>query len=279
MRTLFGQLAWLRERLEDAAATNRMVWIIGHIPPGIETYAHTPLWHDSYVTAYLNIVEDERLSLCIAAQLFAHVHVNEFRVLTNAPANTGPMLTAGSITPVFKTNPSFWIVEYSTETGRMLNYSVYYTELANKSSQPLDWKFGFASPVYKPFQPNAEHKGITNGDIKDIVEEMIAGGDMWNTYATWYKMNYENDLQLCGEHPLRTDERISPDVKRNCRLRYSCAIHVSTSGDYNKCSNSSRKTLFNFTEDEGHEIFYDKNRAAHWESLGVDTLWEGGGFS
>lgn len=34
--------------------------IVGHISPGIETFAYTELWYPQYVEAYLEIVQDCR---------------------------------------------------------------------------------------------------------------------------------------------------------------------------------------------------------------------------
>ena len=45
----FGQFAWLRQRLREAATAGQKVWIVGHVPPGIETFGYTELWHPQYV--------------------------------------------------------------------------------------------------------------------------------------------------------------------------------------------------------------------------------------
>merc|ERR1712232_400959 len=121
----FEQMAWLRQRLEAASAEGRSVWIVGHIPPGMETYGYTELWHQQYVKAYLNLVEDPKLGGCIAAQLFGHVHAEEIRVLPRAPPGAGPVLLMGAISPIFHNNPSFRLVEYDASTGRMLDYTDY----------------------------------------------------------------------------------------------------------------------------------------------------------
>eukprot|EP00913_Durusdinium_trenchii_P032981 g30876.t1 len=60
LATVIYSFRWLRQRLQLAAADGRHVWIVGHISPGIETFAYTELWYPQYVEAYLEIVQDCR---------------------------------------------------------------------------------------------------------------------------------------------------------------------------------------------------------------------------
>ena len=85
----------------------------GHIPPGIETFGYTALWYSNYLKTYRAIVTDHVKT--IAAQLFAHVHADEFRLLPGGGGGGGggggPIITTGAISPVYNNNPSFKLVE------------------------------------------------------------------------------------------------------------------------------------------------------------------------
>merc|ERR1719221_2586292 len=134
----FRQLAWLRTSLAAAAASGRSVWIVGHIPPGIETYGNTENWHSEYLEAYRTVL-NPHIDGTVAAQLFGHTHSDEFRLWPGAQAGAGPMLQTGVVSPVYHSNPSFRLVEYDPETGRLLNYLVYYNDMQD-SATAQEWR-------------------------------------------------------------------------------------------------------------------------------------------
>lgn len=226
----FRQFEWLRGQLQKASRTGRPVWIVGHIPPGIETFGYTELWHPVYVEAYLKLVQDTGF---IAAQLFGHVHADEFRILPGAPPAAGPVLLSGAISPVYGCQPSFRVVEYDQTSGRLLSYRVYYAELTPGSTADLKWRFGYdAMATYKSFQRGGEP--LTQEAYVGLAEEMSRGGATWNTYASWYKARYSNDLNRCGHTPTQPGDSVT--VRLACVAEYMCALRISTKADFEACS-------------------------------------------
>jgi hypothetical protein len=47
----FGQLAWLDQRLVNATAAGAKVYILGHIPPCVDSDSDKAFWHSQYVVA------------------------------------------------------------------------------------------------------------------------------------------------------------------------------------------------------------------------------------
>jgi 3',5'-cyclic AMP phosphodiesterase CpdA len=47
-----GQFAWLERQLKVAQASNRVVYIVGHIPPTVGSFVHFQLWQDQYLSTY-----------------------------------------------------------------------------------------------------------------------------------------------------------------------------------------------------------------------------------
>jgi len=43
-----SQFEWLLDELESAQEENRTVWIIGHIPPGVDLFSDAPLWQEQF---------------------------------------------------------------------------------------------------------------------------------------------------------------------------------------------------------------------------------------
>jgi len=276
----FGQLAWLRERLEHAAAEGRPVWIVGHIPPGIETYGYTELWHSIYLKAYLDMVQAPGLSRAVACQLFGHVHADEFRLLPGAQDGAGPILLAGAISPVFRNNPAFRMVEYDPATGRPLNYLVYYSagmakaEARGEASaeQLLDWRLGYSAvQSYKPLQQSVSHLGAMQSEgFWALERDLEEGGEQWNRYAGWYKAQYVSDLMHCGTHPKAGNESMA--CRRACVSAYTCALRVSTLEDYKACRRAGAQAQTRPASTAAPSLdaapeSYEVARRASWEAL------------
>jgi len=272
----FGQFAWLRRCLENAAQRGRSVWIVGHIPPGIETFAYTPLWMPLYVEAYLELVQDPVLGNIIAAQLFGHVHADEFRLLPNAPAGAGPVLLTGALSPVFNSNPSFRLVEYDAESGRLLGVQVYWAKLTT-GGEPLQWEFGYElTQAYAPLRKAVESSGgLTNAAFKSLaaqLDESWAGnGAMFSTYAEWYKTRVQNDLQCCALQAAACDCDVSTETKVKYMGKYRCALMVATEEDFVKCAKPHTVRPVSLPQSAAdypteHE-YWTAARLAHWSSI------------
>jgi len=275
----FGQFAWLRERLEAAVQNKERVWIVGHIPPGIETYGYTPLWQKQYVEAYLALVQDASLGQCIGAQLFGHVHAEEFRYLPDAPPRAGPIWLTGALSPVYKCNPSFRLVEYDEATGRLLNIKVFYAEL--KGAQPLRWNFGYdLLSAYPTIRAAAgAHGGLSNGVFRDFAarlrESWERGGEEFDTFALWYKTRFNSDL-LCAAQSDAYNSTLSTDTKRKYVGAFLCAVRVGTVEDFKACAaaygadvgmDEAVAAVWPTATDTGAATLSVQGRQRHWERI------------
>eukprot|EP00929_Paragymnodinium_shiwhaense_P015895 TRINITY_DN12399_c1_g1_i1.p1 TRINITY_DN12399_c1_g1~~TRINITY_DN12399_c1_g1_i1.p1 ORF type:complete len:607 (+),score=96.14 TRINITY_DN12399_c1_g1_i1:37-1857(+) len=282
----FHQFDWLRKQLHAAKREGRSVWIVGHIPPGIETYGYTQLWHPAYVTAYLGIVQDKELASTIAAQLFAHVHKDEIRLLPDAPEGAGPIYLAGAISPVYKNQPSFRVLEYDTATGRPLNWQTYYAELPKGSTAPV-WKLGYTGAgAYPPVKAALEReRPVEQATLLQLADMLTEGGAAWNTYSEWYTATVPNDLQHCGRDPQIPG--LNASMREKCRRKYRCALTVSTDARFKACAGILPADDVEIVRSEmpaappqPFDGDFEAARKATWEHLGVprEELWPGGGF-
>jgi len=236
----FRQFAWLRSRLEAAAEQNRTVWIVGHIPPGIETYGYSELWSPAYVRKYLDIVQDPVLGPTVAAQIFGHVHKEEFRLLPNAPAGAGPILLTAAISPIYENNPPFRFFEYDPATQRPVTYTEFFAELPQGSEAP-EWRFGYdLLEAYEVLRSGVERAGaLLHSHVESLADRMVRGTEDWDTYARWYATQAQNDLAGCSaSHDIDSDSQgnvMNQAQKLACRERYRCAMTVSTQEQFNRC--------------------------------------------
>lgn len=227
----FNQFAWLREKLEQAVKASEMVWIVGHVPPGIETFGYSQLWKPKYVEAYLEIVQDPALGAVVAAQLFGHVHKDEIRLLPTIPSGAGPMLLSGSISPVYYNWPSFKMVEYCPVTKRLINVETFYAALTENSSEPLTWQFGYDLLQTYPTLPK---HGILMKSFEEVSGSLLLGLDVYNSYAEWYATRFPSDLQKYGA--VEGDPSLNETYRFNLRKQYVCATVVGDADSYESCA-------------------------------------------
>lgn len=145
------QLVWLDAELALARAEGKRVWLLFHIPPGMDVFdteeyggacpdvkAQT-FWKDEYQQKYLRITAAHQKT--IAGSFAGHTHQDEFRLATGDFIHINP-----SVTPVFGNNPAFEVVEV-TPRGDLTNYTAHH--LPNVT---LPWtrEYSFGEAYAKP---------------------------------------------------------------------------------------------------------------------------------
>ncbi len=111
------ELAWLNSTL--ASLSGRNVWLIMHVPPGVDTFSSlaepagspavmflAPRWNDALIAALGNA------SANIVAAFSAHTHMNGYRLIGADP--TRPrigMLLNPSVSAIYANNPTFTMIQ------------------------------------------------------------------------------------------------------------------------------------------------------------------------
>ncbi len=163
-----AQIAWLRGELAAARKRHEKVWVMAHIPPGIDPYATARklanvcagdepemfLANDALADALAEFGD------VVSLAIFAHTHMDEMRLIEPARAGAAHPAVAvkmvGSISPVNGNNPSFTVASVDPVTARLADYRVF-----TASNQPGDsaaWaeEYDFAQTYHEPaFTPAA----------------------------------------------------------------------------------------------------------------------------
>lgn len=131
-------LTWFQEELKQAKESGRRVWIVQHIPPGLDTYealqgkpgySFTPEFNERY----LAVIED--YAEVISAVIAGHYHMDDFRLIRNEQDRPAAFIhLVPSISPYNSNNPGFELVTFSPTTGRLIDYRAFYTNVAEPSS-------------------------------------------------------------------------------------------------------------------------------------------------
>jgi sphingomyelin phosphodiesterase acid-like 3 len=128
-----AMLNWVESNLADAQSKN--VWIISHIPPGLNGYNDSNMWNADYTQTFVNTVV--KYAPNVKLELASHTHFNDFKVFYNAAQlPVAFMRIVPSICSNHGNNPSFEIAEYNNVTCRVIHETNWYLNLV-------------ASPIHK----------------------------------------------------------------------------------------------------------------------------------
>ena len=187
--------AWLARELEAARIKGERVWVMGHIPPGVDVYNTVVHMRDVCgVQGPELLLGDDRLSELLARYadvvklaIFGHTHMDELRVI---PAATEdglgvPVKLVASVSPVDGNAPSFTVGVADSGTGSLRDYVVY---VANDKTGEGSWKrdYGFGETygrsgfTYPAVSGLVERfrKDRTGGELlsKAYIKEFFKGG-------------------------------------------------------------------------------------------------------
>jgi sphingomyelin phosphodiesterase acid-like 3 len=157
------ELAWLREQLAEARANKQKVWVMGHIPPGVDLYSTakrlTDVCGGQKPVLFLS---SEKLADTLAENsdviqlaIFAHTHMDELRLLKEngqSPASSPGVAVklAPSISPVHANNPAFLIAQIDRSAAALVDYRVF--TASNQTGVHAVWKeeYDFARSYHAP---------------------------------------------------------------------------------------------------------------------------------
>lgn len=130
------QFEWLEEQLASAAAEDRKVWLLMHIPPGLDSYkekeadgksAAANLWTEAFTARYLDVLHRYRDT--IRQSFTGHTHTDDYRV---DQVGSEPILfhkIVPAVSPVYGNNPAVQFYEADPGTGVLTNWQTHYLSL------------------------------------------------------------------------------------------------------------------------------------------------------
>jgi sphingomyelin phosphodiesterase acid-like 3 len=204
----------LRDELERAREHKEKVWVMGHIPPGIDPF--------TTILKMRNVCGGRSPDVFLASDdlgktigdfgdvvklaVFAHTHMDEFRLLKptsseiphGAQAGVAVKLVA-SISPINGNSPSFTVARIEPATAVMVDYKVF--EASNSTGVDAQWarEYDFADAFHEPefsaaalgkliakfaadpeVQTDASQSYIRNYYVRDVSAEIKA---FWPQYS------------------------------------------------------------------------------------------------
>jgi hypothetical protein len=206
------ELNWLQEQLEAASKQQQKVWLVAHIPVGINVYTTLksvnkqidPFWLDSYTHIFQNILT--QYSPIITAIMTSHIHMDGFQIIS-APKPI-PNSVVSAVSPMFGNNPSFKIYTYSLENLELQDFATYYLNERARNDWQKEYQF---SSFYLP--------NCKRCDLLKRMQSIKKTGLAANAYQIFYTISTH-----------------SQPISQNKWLPYYwCAINNITVNDYQKC--------------------------------------------
>jgi sphingomyelin phosphodiesterase acid-like 3 len=159
------EMTWLEQQLAEARQSGQKVWVMGHIPPGIDPYSTASKFRDvCNGGAPVQFLSSDRMADLLVQYadvvrlgIFAHTHMDEMRLLkpeSAEPPQSDPRLVAikivPSISPVDGNNPSFVVARVNPSSAILDDYEV--IAASNQTGVAAKWakEYDYAQTYHEP---------------------------------------------------------------------------------------------------------------------------------
>ncbi|KAL3674665.1 hypothetical protein V7S43_000605 [Phytophthora oleae] len=209
----FGQFAWLNETLLELRNAGKFAYVVGHIPPIIDSYRGAQMWESEYIATYKSIVT--QFADIIKAQFFAHVHSIEFpRTRSSGRCRACAVVMSAAISPIYGNNPAFMTWDFDATTYEVLDFTVYSSNISSEN-QELDWQ-----PL---FTASTEYgvSSLRTSELNAFVKRATSNSALLEQY--YYNSKTQSYLQ-------------SSCMDASCRAKWLCTMQwFTTSEDFQAC--------------------------------------------
>lgn len=127
-----AQLSWLQQQLAQAKSLHQSVWLVFHIPVGIDPYSSIltgktqSFWQAADTQRFLDLVQ--HYSPTITGIFTSHLHMDSFELFNASSGGTFDSFTP-SIAPSFGNNPGIKVFQYDNQRFLVGDFITYYLPL------------------------------------------------------------------------------------------------------------------------------------------------------
>lgn len=229
-----AQVAWLQGQLDAARRNHEQVWVIGHIPPGIDPYSTARkagnlckgqppvdfLSSNALAETLADFGDVVRLAI------FAHTHMDELRLLHPQQQAGGTAVQRAvavkmvpSISPVDGNNPSFVVAQVEPASATLKDYKV--IAASNKTGIDTHWTEEYDyGQTYRESDFNA-------ASVRNLIRGFSADRTASTPASESYLRNYFVDAR-------------TPELKPFWP-QYVCALSNTTADAYRSCACATGK--------------------------------------
>ena len=180
-----AQMAWFEGQLAEARLKKEKVWVMAHIPPGIDPYStFSKMKNVCGGDAPVMFLSSERLAEVMAEYtdvirlgVFGHTHMDEMRLFGKVPIKM-----VSSISPVDGNDPSFTVAKVDPVGAQLVDYEVIKT--STRSGVDAKWvkEYSFGATYHEP--------AFSAASLEKLMKEFKADPDVKNDMSDAYLSNY-----------------------------------------------------------------------------------------
>jgi predicted phosphodiesterase len=213
------QLQWLDSQLKAAKIKKQKVWIIFHIPPGVDVWStlkkgHAVLFWDSlHKDGDSKTFEDRFQELIhvyspeVKGMFAGHTHMDHFRLVSDRNHHWPAYVhITPAISPEFGNNPGFQVLTYDVQSFSVTDFDTYYYDGAA-------WKEEYDfDAAYRRAPYNASNLAV-------LYQQLSNDPALRRSFVDYYDVE---------------NKRGNDITDRNWKA-YWCGIGELTTGDFNAC--------------------------------------------
>jgi sphingomyelin phosphodiesterase acid-like 3 len=224
-----AQIVWLRKQLAAARKSHQTVWVMAHIPPGIDAYSTLTKSHnvcggeapvsflssDAMLKAITDYADVARLAL------FGHTHMDELRIYKSTVDGKSaqsfvPGKLVPSVSPVDGNNPAFTIAELDPSTASLKDYTVFAAD--NQTGIGTKWtkEYSYSKTYGLPDMSGASLEMLTSTLAADKAGETQASANYQKNFFVGNSIKIDMAMKLAWP-------------------AYTCAMTQGTAEDYRSC--------------------------------------------
>lgn len=205
-------LKWLRLKLSNANGKN--IWIIMHIPPGINAFNKRNFWDAAYKDEFVD--EIIKYASSVKLMIASHTHFNDFKVVydhSKFPVPVALLRIVPSICSNHANYPSFDVAEVNPSSGSVVSETNWYLKLPSASAAKMSpqtlWTDSIGSPKYfKMAKINAAGfskliDNIKNDKTVRLVKDYADFYDVGTTMDSILFINHSTYLNYLGADSLK----------------------------------------------------------------------------
>ncbi len=220
-----AQNAWLKSELDQARQKHEKIWVMGHIPPGVDPY--------STISKMKNICGGKEPELFLSSNeladtlagygdvirlaIFGHTHMDEMRLVAPAKGSAAKPVAlkmVPSISPVNGNNPAFTIASIDPATATLRDYRV----IAASNQTGVDTKWSEEYDYARTYHRAA----YMADDVQALISEFSADAGAKSAESQSYLRDYfvgDKSAELAFVWPEYTCAlaNMSADAYRACR--------------------------------------------------------------
>lgn len=190
-----AMMAWLQKTLAAARTNGRTVWLVHHIPVGVDAYSTShskaatcesrtvPFLKEPFGSTFVSLLAE--YGDVVRASFVGHTHFDDYRLLRDGGGKvTGVEKIAPAISPIFGQNPGFHIFSYDRATGAPTDFSTVYLTNLEQAANPAagDWKteYTFSKAYGLP--------GFSPATAETVWQQFSQEGTADDTFRTLYNV-------------------------------------------------------------------------------------------